>query len=172
MSESLGLPTLPEMVYVNNWIKITHIPTDSVISMPSNILSLQFLHSKLVPGFEPRPALASSIDSDLRRVQCAAASNWSSKADKSSRHVHEYDWTFSPSYTGTLTAIGQPWEPVQDSDSLIDVGLLKKQDPILWFDHVLLFEDELHDHGVSSLYVIRDLVRESVLNSGFRSRFG
>ena len=35
----------------------------------------------------------------------------------------------------------------------IDIEKLKAREHILFFDEVLLFEDELHDHGVSMLSV-------------------
>lgn len=35
----------------------------------------------------------------------------------------------------------------------IDTEKLKAREQIMFFEEVLLFEDELHDHGVSSLSV-------------------
>lgn len=35
----------------------------------------------------------------------------------------------------------------------IDLERLKAREQIMFFDEVLLFEDELHDHGVSMLSV-------------------
>jgi type 2A phosphatase activator TIP41 len=37
--------------------------------------------------------------------------------------------------------------PVTDPKVQIDMDLLKRRDPILWYDSVVLYEDELHDHG-------------------------
>ena len=33
------------------------------------------------------------------------------------------------------------------------MDLITRQDPILWYDQVQLFEDELHDNGVSTISV-------------------
>lgn len=104
-------------------------------------------------GFEPKGALASSIDSNLTRVQCAVAPKWAQIGDEHSKPLHEYDWTFSPSYAGSMTILDEPWRPTSSPDLELDMDLLRQPDPILWFDHVLLFEDELHDHGISSLSV-------------------
>lgn len=35
----------------------------------------------------------------------------------------------------------------------IDVSLLQRPDPILWYDSIPLFDDELHDNGIASLSV-------------------
>lgn len=35
----------------------------------------------------------------------------------------------------------------------IDIDKLKAREQIMFFDEVLLFEDELHDHGVSMISV-------------------
>ena len=43
-----------------------------------------------------------------------------------------------------------------DAASAIDYDMLKRRDPIAWFDEVLLFEDELHDcgHAAASVKVV------------------
>lgn len=73
----------------------------------------------------------------------------------------DYDWTYTTLYNGTLVEPApetsaqlaghfSSWErsPVE-----INVPLLMKREPILWFTEVILFEDELHDNGVSKLYL-------------------
>jgi len=35
----------------------------------------------------------------------------------------------------------------------LDMDLLKRRDPVYWFDSVLLYEDELHDNGISHVSV-------------------
>eukprot|EP00475_Leptophrys_vorax_P003088 TRINITY_DN11797_c0_g1_i1.p2 TRINITY_DN11797_c0_g1~~TRINITY_DN11797_c0_g1_i1.p2 ORF type:complete len:289 (-),score=69.30 TRINITY_DN11797_c0_g1_i1:897-1763(-) len=37
--------------------------------------------------------------------------------------------------------------PVTDGNVQIDMDMLKRRDPILFYDSVVLYEDELHDHG-------------------------
>lgn len=49
----------------------------------------------------------------------------------------------------------------------IDLEKLKAREQIMFFDEVLLFEDELHDHGVSMLSVkIVSFFYEIVFNLG------
>ena len=70
------------------------------------------------------------------------------------KHCHEdYDWTFTTLKSGAvIDGSGKTIEP-QLTDAKIDYEHLKKREGILWFDEVDLFEDDLHDNGVSKLYV-------------------
>ena len=54
-----------------------------------------------------------------------------------------YDWTFTTRYKGTLN---RP-DLVQVTEEEIPVSLLMQPDPILFYDDVVLFEDELADNG-------------------------
>jgi hypothetical protein len=71
-----------------------------------------------------------------------------------------YDWTFSTPYTGTTLFYSDPsrqniftggaWNP--SPVSLIDFTLLTDQSqPILYFDDINLYEDDMHDNGYVSL---------------------
>lgn len=89
-----------------------------------------------------------------------------------------YDWTYTTDYKGTLQRLAraeQPQEgepelaPVSDvrvevTQERIDMEKLKEREPILWFADVPLYEDELHDHGVSAMSVkmVRAGVRRMV----------
>lgn len=81
-----------------------------------------------------------------------------------------YDWTYTTDYKGTLqrlarvdprAAVGEPEfavdnaRPVKVEATLerIDLEKLKEREPILWFEDVPLYEDELHDHGVSAMSI-------------------
>lgn len=60
-----------------------------------------------------------------------------------------FDWTFSTDYRGTLTnnIIVEP------TDESINLDILKRKEQILFYHDLTLFEDELHDHGISKLSV-------------------
>ena len=67
-----------------------------------------------------------------------------------------YDWTFSTPYTGRFIfstpkgSFPAYWQKVSSSD--LDMKLLTDQtQPILYFDDVNLYEDDMHDNGYSSL---------------------
>jgi len=61
-----------------------------------------------------------------------------------------YDWTYSTPYLGTTIIHGQTWR--QEANSGIDMQLLTDQtQPILYFDDVNIYEDDMHDNGYVSL---------------------
>lgn len=60
-----------------------------------------------------------------------------------------FDWTFSTDYQGTLSDN----ITVQPTEEQINFALLKRKDQILFYHDLTLFEDELHDHGISKMSV-------------------
>ncbi|KAK9899918.1 TIP41-domain-containing protein [Cystobasidium minutum MCA 4210] len=67
--------------------------------------------------------------------------------------VKNYDWTYSTDYKGTCKA-STSFQPAPVDHPGIPLSRLAKQDePILFFDEVTLFEDELHDNGVANLTI-------------------
>jgi len=64
-----------------------------------------------------------------------------------------YDWTYTTTYSGHDHGI--TWQPAdpQDPSNAIPIAELSRQDPILFYAEIPLFEDELHDNGASSLIV-------------------
>jgi type 2A phosphatase activator TIP41 len=62
--------------------------------------------------------------------------------------VKPFDWSYSTDYKGTISPGAKPFEP---STKPIPVELLKQPDPILFFDEVMLYEDELADNGIAML---------------------
>lgn len=60
-----------------------------------------------------------------------------------------FDWTFSTNYQGTLSD-NITVEPTEEG---INFELLKQKEQILFYHDLTLFEDELHDHGISKLSV-------------------
>ncbi|THC91677.1 hypothetical protein EYZ11_008872 [Aspergillus tanneri] len=63
--------------------------------------------------------------------------------------AHSKEWQKSSTdYPGTLLA-GSP--PFEKTNKPIPVELLKRPDPILFFDDVVLYEDELADNGITTL---------------------
>jgi type 2A phosphatase activator TIP41 len=76
-----------------------------------------------------------------------------------------FDWTFTTYYSGNMSQIDPTTkEPAGIYvPTVISAGLDEKKDgipmdklrsteePILWFSHVHLFEDELHDNGIADI---------------------
>ena len=58
-----------------------------------------------------------------------------------------FDWSYSTDYKGS-TAESPAF---QSTDTPIPLALLKRPDPIQFFDDVMLYEDELADNGIAML---------------------
>lgn len=78
-----------------------------------------------------------------------------------------FDWSYTTDYQGTA-AESPAFSP---TSSPIPLHLLKQPDPILFFDDVMLFEDELADNGITILSVkIRVMPSRLLLLSRFFMR--
>lgn len=62
--------------------------------------------------------------------------------------VKPFDWSYTTNYKGTITN-GKTFELQKDNANPIPIELLKRPDPILFFEEVLLYESELDDNGIS-----------------------
>ncbi len=62
--------------------------------------------------------------------------------------VKPFDWSYSTDYKGTLRSKSPTF---QASTAQIPLELLKHPDPILFFDEVMLYEDEMADNGITLL---------------------
>ena len=62
--------------------------------------------------------------------------------------VKPFDWSYSTDYKGTVAGDCPRFEK---ATTVIPIELLKRPDPILFFDNVDLYEDELADNGASVL---------------------
>ncbi len=140
MGSRIGIP-IPEMIFGENLVSITHVPTGWTIT------------------FSAEPALDLVDKTGANMLQVAHASSWSSSREQTSAAnirevVKPYDWSYSTAYRGTL----DPQEAVEkhpfvEGRTPIPLELLKRRDPILFFDEVMLYESELDDNGISMLNV-------------------
>ena len=71
-----------------------------------------------------------------------------------------FDWSYSTDYRGTTLSVpntsssdnySSPPQFELSQSSSIPLNLLKRPDPILFFDEVMLYEDELADNGITML---------------------
>jgi type 2A phosphatase activator TIP41 len=62
--------------------------------------------------------------------------------------VKPFDWSYTTDYKGTITN-GKPFESQGENADPIPIELLKRPDPILFFEEVVLYESELDDNGIS-----------------------
>ena len=131
----IELPHLPDMLFADNFLKLKH----------KNGFGIEFKAYDSLLLVDPKADL----------INVSVAKEWKeSRADCEfiDKMVHPFDWTFTTPYKGTF--IGDELKLNEsETDEKIDIEKLKVQEAILFFDEVCLFEDELSDHGVSSMNV-------------------
>ncbi|CAN9501506.1 unnamed protein product [Ophioblennius macclurei] len=135
LAEEINMPALPEMLFGDNVLRIQH--TDGY--------GIEF------NAIDALKRVGTSEDA----VKVACAQEWQeSRADSehSKEVVRPYDWTYTTDYRGTLIGEDELIK-VTETTERIDMEKLKAREHIMFFDDVLLFEDELHDHGVSMISV-------------------
>ncbi|KAL4413641.1 hypothetical protein CABS03_04580 [Colletotrichum abscissum] len=139
MTASLGIP-VPEMIFGDNLVSVSHVPTGWSIA------------------FNAYDALDAVDKTDKKMLQVAYARDWSSSREKTSAGIKEvvkpYDWSYSTEYRGTLQEAQENKNKLEETTTrMIPLELLKRRDPILFFDDVVLFESELDDNGISIVSV-------------------
>ena len=132
---------LPEMVF----------PRAHITLEKSNGLKLKFgAYPALLEWAQSHRYIPLSSFEEHRGVsvlQSADAKLWSHKAV--GRTNFHYDWTFSTPHACTTT-MDVSWTPLEKSG--MNLALLQDQSlPILLYDEVVLYEDDLHDNGQSTL---------------------
>ncbi|XP_059094678.1 TIP41-like protein [Tigriopus californicus] len=154
LEQTMSLPHLPDMLFHQNVVRFTRSSPNAGQDPEEPVIGLEL---------NPVDALATVNDhEDL--VHVATAKEWM-EARKDSPHIQKvikpYDWTYTPkTYKGTLLGGGQI--RVEPSSTGIDYEKLKEREKILFFDEVILYEDELDDNGCSLL-----TTKLRVMPSGF-----
>jgi len=131
----LTLPSLPEMVFADNLLRVRH---DRGFGIEFNALeALRLVDDK----------------HDLMKVAISEA--WK-EARADSEHIKDvvkpFDWTYTTSYQGTRIGAGKLLEASPTTER-IDLEKLKQREKILFYDDIQLYEDELADNGCSSCSV-------------------
>ena len=137
MSKTLTIP-VPEMIFGDNLVRLSHAPSGWAITFNA---------------FDALDAVGKTAENML---QVAYAKEWASSREGVKDVVNPFDWSYSSTYDGTLEAGSKPFEK---SHKAIPLELLKRRDPILFFDEVVLYESELDDNGVS-VYSVKVRVHE------------
>lgn len=136
----IKLPHLPDMLFPDNHLRLTHSTGFGIHFNPLDSLRL--------------------VDPDGDLIKVKVAKEWKesrAECEFIEKEVKPFDWTFTTSYKGTLDIVGEKLsgnsEQMKSSptDEPINIEKLKVQESILFFDEVNLFEDELSDHGTCSL---------------------
>ncbi|XP_030378456.1 TIP41-like protein [Scaptodrosophila lebanonensis] len=138
---SLELPHLPDMVFHKNRLVLKH----------KDGASLEFM---------PMDALALVANGKQQALEVACAQEW--RETRSEQTMEEkfkpFDWTFTSTYQGTMN---EKFRSEATEQTLNKFKLMQRENIIFYHD-LTLYEDELHDHGISVMSV-----RIRVMPSGF-----
>ncbi|XP_071034772.1 TIP41-like protein [Parasteatoda tepidariorum] len=129
--KELDLPQLPEMTFAGNLLHVEH---SKELGIEFNALSALQL-----------------VDSKFDSMKVAVAEAWQeSRLDNSEIKdvVKPFDWTFTTHYKGTLIGNKENYT-VTPTDERINIEKLKVKEKILFYEDVMLFEDELADNGTA-----------------------
>lgn len=140
LGKEIGIP-IPEMIFGDNYIAITHIPTGWTLD------------------FNARDALDFVGKTEEGMLQVAVAEEWKrerSHQEEVKQVVKPFDWSYSTDYVGTTTKGGArgEWAETDQGKNPVRTDLLSRPDPILFFDNVDLYEDEMADNGIT-LFAIK-----------------
>ncbi|KAE9618676.1 hypothetical protein Lal_00047960 [Lupinus albus] len=145
--QKLETSHLPEMVFGENTLILKHLTSGTKIH------------------FNAFDALSGWKQEALPPVEVPAAAKWKFRTKPSKQVILDYDYTFTTPYCGSGTIEidkelngrefseenrNLHWEECKEQ---IDVATLASKEPILFYDEVVLYEDELADSGVSLLSV-------------------
>ncbi|CAL5209857.1 unnamed protein product [Lathyrus oleraceus] len=150
---------------VQEWEKklvTSHLPE---MVFGENALVLKHLNSGTKIHFNAFDALCGWKQEALPPVEVPAAAKWKFRSKPFEEIILDYDYTFTTPYCGSGAIeidkdlnggkISEEtgdlhWE---DCKEQIDLVALASKEPILFYDEVVLYEDELADNGVSLLTV-------------------
>ncbi|KAF2705667.1 TIP41-domain-containing protein [Pleomassaria siparia CBS 279.74] len=132
MTKKLGIAP-PEMIFGDNLARIEHIPSG---------WSLEF------NAFD---ALDRVDKTGASMLEVSYSKEWQKNRQKQFEDIKEvvkpFDWSYSTDFKGTETGDSK----LQPTGTPIPLALLRRPDPILFFDDVMLYEDELADNGIAML---------------------
>jgi type 2A phosphatase activator TIP41 len=160
MSEALNLPSLPEMVFGKN--KFELFERSSGFRLEFTALDALKMVSHQPP--HDIKVAASSVWSESNKGQVAKLKQNSYLKEADNAH-QDFDWTFTTRFSGLMTQLHPSTLEIIPgyAPTIVSTGLDAERDgipmaklrstsePILWFSHVHLFEDELHDNGIAEI---------------------
>ena len=132
----LELPELPEMCFAQNILVVEHCSGVKICFAAFDALRL--------------------VDPHDDKLKVQMAEKWKEERLNSKdvgEVVHPFDWTYSTEYVGTLVPSSHDFIRVEETKEQINLEKLKQQEKILFYNELILFEDELADNGVSILSV-------------------
>nr|BAN21314.1 conserved hypothetical protein [Riptortus pedestris] len=140
------LPTEPCLFCrFTNELKLEHLPE---MVFPHNKLRLEHKSSGCSIEFNALDALRHVRTTRDGSLTIASADAWRKAREETGlveNTIGNFDWTFRSDYRGTFTG----WRHAPAAALGIDTDRLKQRDKILFYKELVLYEDELHDNGIS-----------------------
>ncbi|GAB2291724.1 TIP41-like protein [Dionaea muscipula] len=144
--EKLRTSHLPEMIFGNSCLILRHEASGTKI----NFNAFDALTGWKLEGLPP--------------VEVPAAAKWKFRSKLFQQVILDYDYTFTTPYHGSeiietekqsreSTLGGACCPKWEDCAEKINLVALAAREPILFYDEVVLYEDELADNGISLLTV-------------------
>ncbi|KAF1925207.1 TIP41-domain-containing protein [Didymella exigua CBS 183.55] len=134
MARALGIAP-PEMIFGDNLARIEHAASGWFIE------------------FNALDALDRVDKTGARMLQVACSAEWQQNRQKQFEDIKDvvrpFDWSYTTDYRGTTPAAPAP--VLRPTAEPIPLALLRRPDPIRFFDEVVLYEDELADNGIAML---------------------
>ena len=116
-----------------------------------NLVAVECVSAKWAIKFDAFGALDQVDKTGEKRLEVAYSKEWHQSRENShdiKEVVKPFDWSYSTDFRGDVPN-GAP--AFRTTDEEIPLDLLKRPDPILFFDDVMLYEDELADNGIAML---------------------
>ncbi|KAF2763059.1 TIP41-domain-containing protein [Pseudovirgaria hyperparasitica] len=140
LAERLGI-AIPEMIFGDNYVRVEHPVSGWAIE------------------FNAGDALDRVDKTDKSMLKVAYSREWQENRQHHSSDIKEvikpFDWSYTTDYAGSSpspaspTTRPSPPPTFSTTDTPLPLHLLARRDPILLFDEVPLYEDELADNGIS-----------------------
>ncbi|KAH0614685.1 uncharacterized protein H6S33_000321 [Morchella sextelata] len=136
MTQTLGIAP-PEMIFGNNGVSIQHDASGWGVT------------------FNALDALSGVDKTGESMLKVAYSESWTKMRERVHEDIREvvkpFDWTYTTAYRGSVPETATPqFTPTEET---IPFDRLKRPDPILLFDEIVLYEDELADNGIAILSV-------------------
>lgn len=185
-TEKLRIP-MPEMIFGNNYVEVSYTPP--VTENTRKDLQKWCLRFDTLNSLDR----VDKTGTQKELVQVAHSKAWQKSSEKTAQECPDeihgilkpYDWTYTTDYKGDLTVSPLPKQCDTESTTTNLLNLqevtieehgkelyekhalpfdkLRTPDPILFYDEVVLYEDELGDNGIVSLSVKVRVMAERLL---------
>ena len=143
--------TLPEMIFGNSFVRVENKKQNWALEFNA----LDALRQVELTDCGIRVSYAHKWIHSKREKQ-----KESQELEDTSLNIsHQYDWTYTTLYQGTIDGRAM----VRDDSVELPLAKLSRPDPILFYDDMILFEDELADNGISILNVKVRVMNECML---------